>query len=270
MSLKRSLRLAATAAVMLGALPLSAQACNAEPYIGTVCTFAFDWCPQGYLPADGRLLQIREYTALFGLVGFRYGGDQQNTFGIPDLRGRTPVGKGLGTGLTQSIAMGQVIGQQELTLAPAQLPAHTHTAVFTPTTGSASVSIPASAGNLTVAAALQVSPALGTVTGTTAALGAGQTGYLAGLKGVTSSDAVNFTGPYTGAVPGANAAQLPAKVTVTGSAPTAAATVSVQTLTGGVVAISPTPAPTQAVSTQSPGIGMSVCIAATGLYPNRP
>lgn len=51
-----------------------AQACNTEPYIGSVCVFAFDWCPCGYVPADGRSLSIRENTALFGLIGFSYGG----------------------------------------------------------------------------------------------------------------------------------------------------------------------------------------------------
>ncbi|WP_146208131.1 phage tail protein, partial [Azospirillum sp. TSH64] len=65
-----------------------AAACNDESYIGTICTFAFDWCPRNYIPADGRTLAIREYQALFALVGFRYGGDNANTFGIPDLRGR--------------------------------------------------------------------------------------------------------------------------------------------------------------------------------------
>lgn len=30
-----------------------ALACNTELHIGTLCVFAFDWCPMGYLPADG-------------------------------------------------------------------------------------------------------------------------------------------------------------------------------------------------------------------------
>jgi microcystin-dependent protein len=71
------------AAVLLSALPFAAQACNAEPYIGTVCTFTFDWCPSGYLPADGRALNIREYTALFGLIGFSYGGDSKTLSACP-------------------------------------------------------------------------------------------------------------------------------------------------------------------------------------------
>ncbi|MGV1753985.1 phage tail protein [Agrobacterium sp. CG674] len=66
-------------------------ACNSEPYIGSICTFAFDWCPRGYMQADGRQLAVREYTALFGTIGFTYGGDNTNNFRLPDLLGRTVI-----------------------------------------------------------------------------------------------------------------------------------------------------------------------------------
>jgi microcystin-dependent protein len=65
---------------------------------------------------------------------------------------------------------------------------------------------------------------------------------------------------------------LPADVTVTGSAGTAAATVKVNMVTGGTVTVqnnAGVPA-AQPVSTQSPGLGMTVCIAVNGLYPSRP
>jgi Phage Tail Collar Domain len=44
------------------------------------------------LPADGRLLSISSYTALFSLLGTRYGGDGVSTFGLPDLRSAAPNG----------------------------------------------------------------------------------------------------------------------------------------------------------------------------------
>ena len=44
------------------------------------------------LPADGRLLQIADNTALFSLFGTIYGGDGRTTFGIPDLRDAAPDG----------------------------------------------------------------------------------------------------------------------------------------------------------------------------------
>ncbi|MYM31603.1 phage tail protein [Duganella sp. CY15W] len=271
---RRMTRLKTTgAALLLSALPFAAQACNAEPYIGTVCTFSFDWCPTGYMPADGRTLNIRDYTALFGLIGFSYGGDKQNTFGLPDLRGRTTIGKGQGTGLPINITMGQSVGQQQLTLSTAQtpLPAHTHTATFSATPSTTKVTIPGSSGNLAVTAALQVVQGTGNISGNNVTLGANQTGYLAGMNGATSADPVSFNGPYTTATPPANAGRLPAQVQITGNASTAAVDIQVPTISGGAVVVAQATAPAAAVvSTQSPAIGMSTCIAVTGLYPNRP
>ena len=49
-------RRATCAVFLVGALPLAASACGVEAYVGEVCTFSFDWCPNGFLPADGRTL----------------------------------------------------------------------------------------------------------------------------------------------------------------------------------------------------------------------
>jgi hypothetical protein len=43
-----------------------------------------------YLPADGRLLQIQNNTALFSLIGTNYGGNGFSTFALPDLRKAAP------------------------------------------------------------------------------------------------------------------------------------------------------------------------------------
>jgi hypothetical protein len=44
------------------------------------------------LPADGRLIQISQNTALFALIGTIYGGNGQTTFALPDLRAAAPNG----------------------------------------------------------------------------------------------------------------------------------------------------------------------------------
>ena len=49
------------------------------------------------LPANGQLLAISQYSALFALLGTKYGGEGKTTFAIPDLRGVAP------NGLTYSI-----------------------------------------------------------------------------------------------------------------------------------------------------------------------
>jgi hypothetical protein len=42
------------------------------------------------MPADGRILPIAQYQALFSLIGTTYGGDGMSTFAVPDLRAITP------------------------------------------------------------------------------------------------------------------------------------------------------------------------------------
>ncbi len=51
------------------------------------------------VPAQGQLLPINQYPALYSLVGTYYGGDGKTTFGLPDLRGAAP------NGLTYSICV---------------------------------------------------------------------------------------------------------------------------------------------------------------------
>ena len=57
-----------------------------EEFIGTIKAFAFDFTPQGWLKCEGQLLAIQEYTALFSLIGTKYGGDGRTNFALPDLR----------------------------------------------------------------------------------------------------------------------------------------------------------------------------------------
>ena len=96
-----------------------------EAYLGEIRMFAGNFAPQNWAPCDGRLLPIAENDALFTLLGTTYGGDGQTTFGLPDLRGRLPIGMGSGPGLSPR-AQGQAMGVESVTLTVAQTPAHTH------------------------------------------------------------------------------------------------------------------------------------------------
>ena len=109
----------ATASLVLGASP--AQANSAEPYIGELMPFAGNFCPVGWLSAEGQPLRIADYEVLYTLLGTTYGGDGQQTFNLPDLRGRSPTGEDTGTGL------GQQGGAEKATITAARMPAHTHT-----------------------------------------------------------------------------------------------------------------------------------------------
>ena len=80
-----------------------------EPLLGEIKLFAGNFDPPGWLRCDGRLLAIRDHTSLFEILGNSYGGDGRNTFAIPDLRGRVPMGSGAGPGLTNR-KLGQKVG----------------------------------------------------------------------------------------------------------------------------------------------------------------
>jgi microcystin-dependent protein len=56
---------------------------GSNPFLGEVETFAFNFCPTGWLPLDGRLLSINQNQALFSLLGTTYGGDGRTTFALP-------------------------------------------------------------------------------------------------------------------------------------------------------------------------------------------
>ena len=102
-----------TAASFLISAPVQAT-CTDEPYIGSVCITAASYCPRGFVEADGKLLSISSNTTLFAVIGTNYGGDGRTTFGVPDLRGRTPVGQGQGPGLGP-VYLGSMRGMESFT-----------------------------------------------------------------------------------------------------------------------------------------------------------
>jgi len=101
-----------------------------DPFIGEIRLLPYTFAPLGWQDCDGSLLSISENDALFSLIGTTYGGDGQSTFAVPDLRGRLPIHMGTGNGLG-SYVLGQMAGTESVTLTPAQMPAHTHTAAVT-------------------------------------------------------------------------------------------------------------------------------------------
>lgn len=106
-----------------------------DGYIATIMIFAGNFAPRNWAYCDGSLLAISQNDALFSIIGTTYGGDGQTTFGLPDLRGRIPVGTGTGPGLS-NIALGQKAGSESVTLTAGQLPAHSHTMTATVSTSS--------------------------------------------------------------------------------------------------------------------------------------
>ena len=58
-------------------------------------------------------------------MGTTYGGNGQTTFGLPELRGRSPIHTGQGPGLS-NYAQGQIGGTESFTITAGQMPAHSH------------------------------------------------------------------------------------------------------------------------------------------------
>jgi microcystin-dependent protein len=112
-------------------------------YVGEIRAVAFDFAPAGWAQCSGQLLSIAQHQALFNYLGTTFGGDGKTTFGLPDYRGRVPAGAGAGPGL-QGIEQGEKGGSQSLTLAPQNLPSHSHraTALIAVFTGSKEASYP--------------------------------------------------------------------------------------------------------------------------------
>jgi microcystin-dependent protein len=101
-----------------------------DPLLGSIMLFAGNFAPRGFALCQGQLLSIAQNQALFAILGTTYGGDGVATFGLPDLRGRAPIGAGQGQGLS-SIILGQIGGKENVSLTLNNLPAHNHTCVVT-------------------------------------------------------------------------------------------------------------------------------------------
>ena len=85
--------------------------------------FAGNFAPSGWMLCEGQLLPISENETLFQLIGTTYGGDGQETFSLPDLRGRLPLHQGNG------FILAETGGAEEITLTVNQIPAHNHVVV---------------------------------------------------------------------------------------------------------------------------------------------
>lgn len=123
---KHILHAASLSIVAAAGLCLSPSAASAQDsYYGELRAFAFNYCPRGWLPAQGDTVTIAEFSALYALLGVRFGGDGVTDFALPDLRGRAPIAAGQGPGLNYYI-LGEYGGTEVFRLSVAQLPEHSH------------------------------------------------------------------------------------------------------------------------------------------------
>jgi microcystin-dependent protein len=109
---------AAIALASLAALPTAPA--HADPYLGEIRCFAFNFVPFGWAPTNGQLMSISQNTALFSLLGTFFGGNGITTFALPNLQQRIVIG----TSATHVI--GETGGNDSTMLTSSNVPPHAH------------------------------------------------------------------------------------------------------------------------------------------------
>jgi microcystin-dependent protein len=90
---------------------------------GTIHLFAGPTPPGGWIACDGIAISRTTYAALFAVIGTYWGaGDSVNTFNVPNLANRVPVGYGAGAFWNFATTGGEV----NHTLSANEMPSHGH------------------------------------------------------------------------------------------------------------------------------------------------
>jgi microcystin-dependent protein len=102
---------------------------NVEPNpipAGAMMAWGSDAIPSNWLLCDGSAVSRSTYASLFSAIGTQYGsGDGTTTFNLPDIKGKTIVGKD--SGQTEFNTLVETGGAKTHTLTTAEMPSHTHT-----------------------------------------------------------------------------------------------------------------------------------------------
>jgi len=180
--------------------PLPSSAATGGVPAGTLLDFAGPVAPSGYLLCDGSSYSTTTYSGLFNAISYTWGGTG-SSFNVPDLRGRTTIGAGSGTGLTLR-ALATYSGEETHVLVSGETPlvAHSHgfsvpaqTGLTTSTGTSNTVSLNTAGGSTGSG-----STGTGTTNSTTtvagsASISSGTTGT--GTANISASTSVSITDP---------------------------------------------------------------------------
>ncbi|MGL4602619.1 MAG: phage tail protein [Iodobacter sp.] len=101
-----------------------------EAYLGTILAFGCDYPPMDWAQCQGQSLQISQNNALYAVIGSYYGGTPPNTFMLPNLAGRMPIGIGTlpasGPSPAVQFQPGNKGGNLAISILTANMPTHTH------------------------------------------------------------------------------------------------------------------------------------------------
>lgn len=93
--------------------------------IGAIIPFGSNTIPENWLLCDGSAVSRTQYRDLFNIIGITFGqGDGFETFNLPDLRDKVPVGKDSND--TDFNLLGNTGGEKTHTLTIQEMPSHFH------------------------------------------------------------------------------------------------------------------------------------------------
>lgn len=94
--------------------------------IGSMVPYPSDIIPDNWLLCNGQAVSRTTYSELFTVLGTSHGvGDGSTTFNLPNIKGKTIVGKDSAD--TDFDVLGETRGTKTETLTVAQMPSHNHT-----------------------------------------------------------------------------------------------------------------------------------------------
>jgi len=187
---------------------------------GTLLDFAGPVAPSGYLLCDGSSYSTTTYSGLFNAISYTWGGTG-SSFNVPDLRGRTTIGAGSGTGLTFR-ALATYSGEETHVLVSGETPlvAHSHGFSVPAQTGLTTSTGTSNTVSLNTAGGSTGSGSTGSGTGTIAT---GNTGSSATGVSVNSSVGTLTAAGGTGSVTDPGHTHSPSNTTMIGGNATATA-----------------------------------------------
>ena len=177
----------------------------AQPFIGEIRAFGFNFAPVGWAFCDGQLVPISQSQTLFAVLGTTYGGNGTTTFALPNLQDRAPMDWGNGIGLTPR-SIGETLGSSMVTITQNELPPHNHgLTTGLPTTPAGPTSTPGSGTLLgTASPAKLYSDATGQPTAALSNRAIGQNGGSQAHQNMQPVLTVNFCIALDGLYPSRN------------------------------------------------------------------
>jgi microcystin-dependent protein len=254
----------------------SSFACDAEPYIGSICVMAlarnYGFGNGQYIPAAGQQLNINQNAALYALIGNTYGGDAVSNFKLPDLRGKVVVG------YDERVAaqpIGTTGGAASVNLSVAQLPQHAFTITNAPVTLSglsATTTLTGLSGTADLSNVVLSGPASGLVIKASSQSGLNTpSGNFIGKGNGSQGNNYTASTPDVTLNSGSIAGNLSMTVNSGTKAPVAVSGTAATTVSGNgsVSATTNSLGSGAAVGTMPPYLVMTYYIAIRGLYPSQ-